>query len=327
MNITVILCTYNRFESLKRALQSVAQSAMPPSIEWEVLVVDNNSSDRTSAVVEEFIAEYPGRFRYKFEPKPGKSHALNSGISSTSRGILAFMDDDVEVDPHWLDNLTRPFANNDWAGTGGRILPEIGFVSPRWLETGTRYSLAPLAIFDLGSDAGELTEAPFGTNMAFRAEMFSKYGGFRTDLGPRPGSEIRNEDSDFGSRLLDRGERFWYVPSAVVYHSVSYARIQKSYFLRWWFDKARGDIRQDGVPKDARWFFMGVPISLFRRLLRWTFQWMLCPQSARRFSCKMKVWSAAGAIRECYRQSISPAPAAVPAPEHGLPSQKLQQRP
>ena len=80
MNITVILCTYNRCRTLEKALTSVAASALPLSIEWEVLVVDNNSRDQTRDVVEDFCTRYPGRFRYLFEPHQGKSYALNTGI-------------------------------------------------------------------------------------------------------------------------------------------------------------------------------------------------------------------------------------------------------
>jgi glycosyltransferase involved in cell wall biosynthesis len=267
-------------------------------------VVDNNSKDKTREVVEEFICRSPGRFRYLFEPHQGKSHALNSGIRAASGDILAFMDDDVEVDPNWLCNLSKALNDPTWSGAGGRILPEVGFLPPRWLDTSGRYALAPLAIFDLGSEAGELNEAPFGTNMAFRKEMFSKYGDFRTDLGPQPGSEIRNEDTEFGFRLLAKGERFWYEPSAVVYHSVSRGRIRPAYFLTWWYDKARADIKQDGVPQDTRWYLAGVPLYLFRRLCAWTVRWMCTINPVRRFSCKLNVWKTVGMMKECHRRSL-----------------------
>ncbi len=106
MNITVILCTYNRAETLSKALQSVAFSELPKSLEWEVLVVDNNSRDQTHDVVEGFCRQYPGRFRYLFEPQQGKSHALNSGIREARGDVLAFMDDDVTVEPAWWQNAS-----------------------------------------------------------------------------------------------------------------------------------------------------------------------------------------------------------------------------
>jgi glycosyltransferase involved in cell wall biosynthesis len=301
MKITVILCSYNRCQSLAKALESLALSTLPPFVEWDVLVVDNNSHDETRLVVEEYCQRFPQRFRYMFEPRQGKSHALNSGIREARADVLVFMDDDVEVDRNWLYNLTSSLKDSQWSGAGGRILPEAGFALPSWLETKDRYSLAPLAIFDLGTEPGELREAPFGTNMAFRMEMFSKYGNFRTDLGPQPGSEIRNEDTDFGSRLLAGGERLWYEPSAVVYHAVPQNRVQQSYFLAWWFDKARADIRQSGMPEGTSYHVAGVPIYLFRRLGAWTLRWIIAMNPGRRFSCKLKVWGIAGMIEECHR--------------------------
>ncbi|MGB6191195.1 MAG: glycosyltransferase [Terracidiphilus sp.] len=303
MNVTVILCTYNRAATLRKALESVAKSVVPESIDWEVLVVDNNSRDRTRETIEEFCALYPRRFRYLFEAAQGKSHALNSGIRATVAEILAFMDDDVEIDCYWLHTLTSVFSRGPWTGAGGRIRAEEGFVPPPWMETHGRYALAPLAFFDLGPDAGETKEAPFGTNMAFKRDVFKKYGGFRTDLGPQPGSEIRNEDTEFGERLLAAGERFWYEPSALVYHSVPRERIRKSYFLRWWFDKARAEVRQEGIPQRSRLYVAGVPLFLFRSLGAWTFRWMLSFNPGKRFSAKLNVWKIAGTMQECRRMS------------------------
>ena len=303
MDITVILCTYNRCDSLATALDSVAVSRLPPSVSWEVLVVDNNSTDRTHEVVERFASQHPGRFRYAFEPHPGKSHALNTAIHRTNASILAFMDDDVQVDPDWLCLLTRIFDDPQFAGAGGRILPASEFTPPAWLETSARYALAPLAMFDLGSAAGRLREPPFGTNMAFRREVFARYGDFRRDLGPQPGSEIRSEDTEFGMRLLQGGEHLWYEPAAVVHHSISRSRITRQYFLKWWFDKARGDIREHGIPPETRWYVAGIPLYLIRRLIAWTFRWLLAFGSGARFSAKLNLWMVVGAIKECRDQS------------------------
>jgi glycosyltransferase involved in cell wall biosynthesis len=302
MEISVILCTFNRCRTLGRALASVAASQIADAVSWEVLVVDNNSKDRTREVVEGFSQQYPNQFRYLFEPQQGKSHALNRGIREAEADVLVFMDDDVEVDSMWLDRLVRVMRDKRWSGCGGRILPEAGFVPPRWLETERHYALAPLALFDLGSEAGELKEPPFGTNMAFRKEMFSKYGGFRIDLGPQPGSQIRSEDTEFGARLLSGGERLWYEPSAVVYHPVTVERLQKKYFLAWWYDKARAEVREDGPPNNAKWTMAGIPSCLFRRLIGWSIRWICALNPGRRFSNKLNAWRVAGAMVECYRQ-------------------------
>jgi glycosyltransferase involved in cell wall biosynthesis len=305
MKMTVILCTYNRCESLAKALASAARLELPKSVDWEVLVVDNNSNDQTREVVEDFCRRYPGHFRYLFEPRQGKSHALNTGIREAHGDILAFIDDDVIVEPTWLQNLTAALHNGQWAGAGGRILPQQPFVPPGWIPLKDRYALAPLALFNPDLAAGPLAEPPFGTNMAFHRKVFEKHGGFRTDLGPGPGGghPQKSEDSEFGHRLIAAGERLRYEPSAVVYHAVPPSRLQKSYFLDWWFDKSHADIRAFGIPADTRWFIAGIPLYKFRRLAVWTLRWMIALDPRQRFGAKVRVWATVGEIEECCRLS------------------------
>src|SRR5712692_10838040 len=116
MKISVIVCTFNRCATLAKALESLAASTLERSVDWEVLVVDNNSSDQTREVVEHFRNHDPSRFTYLFEPQPGKSHALNAAIRHAKGEILAFMDDDVTVEPNWLQNLTAALHTGEWAG-------------------------------------------------------------------------------------------------------------------------------------------------------------------------------------------------------------------
>jgi glycosyltransferase involved in cell wall biosynthesis len=303
MKITVILCTYNRCQSLKKALESVAISILPTSIEWDVLVVDNNSNDLTRPEVEKFCQRYPGRFRYLFEKQPGKSFALNAGIREARGDVLAFMDDDVTVDPTWLQNLTAPLQDSQWAGSGGRIRPERDFSPPRWMLLEGDYSLgsALAAVFDLGGEPRELHRPPYGTNMAFRKSMFEKYGGFRTDMGPRPGSEIRGEDIEFGRRLMTAGERLYYAPSAIVYHAVPENRLRKEFFLAYWFAYGRTQVRERG----SRPGELGLPrYYLSSAVLGMNaMRWISTLHPGKRFFNKCQVWMAAGKLVENYWQS------------------------
>jgi glucosyl-dolichyl phosphate glucuronosyltransferase len=305
MKISAIICTFNRSESLAKTLNSLAASVVPETCEWEVLVVDNNSSDSTREVAESFCHKYPSHFRYIFEARQGKSCSLNTGIREARGDVLAFTDDDVTVDPAWLYNLTMHLGNGDWAGAAGRILPEERIAMPRWVPRNQEYALAPLVIFDPRLEAGPLQMTPFGANMAFQKRMFAQYGGFRTDLGPglARSDPQKSEDSEFGHRLLKAGERLRYEPLAVIYHSVPPSRVSKRYFLNWWFDKSRADIRAFGVPPETKWFVAGVPLYLLRRITIWTLRWILALEPSRRFSCKVKVWSRAGEIVETYRRS------------------------
>jgi len=307
MKITVILCTYNRCQTLANALDSVALTKFSDPVEWEVLVVDNNSNDQTRDVVEDYCRRYPSRFRYLFEGQQGKSCALNAGIRASDGDVIAFMDDDVTVDPMWLQNLTAPLQNGDWAGVGGRTLPAQPYSLPRWLAMEGPYEMGGIvaAVFDLGDKPGKLDRPPFGTNMAFQKKMFDRYGLFRTDLGPRPGSEIRNEDTDFGRRLMSAGERLRYEPSAIVYHPVLEHRIQKGYLLAWWFDYGRARVREWergpdiwGISRRCFTFFKLIGTVLPVSTLGWMAAWN--PQ--RRFYRKCWVWVTTGQILEIYRQ-------------------------
>jgi glycosyltransferase involved in cell wall biosynthesis len=303
MNTSVILCTYNRSSLLYRALESVAASTMPAGVQWEVLVVDNNSSDQTRAVVEEFCRNSPDRFRYLFEGRPGKSYALNTGIAAAQGNELAFMDDDVTVAPTWLQNLTAPLRADQCAGVGGPVFPQWTSAPPRWLSPQGWAVAGPLVYFDRGTQPRVLKESLVGTNMAFQRRVFEQYGSFRLDLGPAPGTEIRNEDSEFARRLLDGGEEFHYEPSAVVYHFIAPERLQQRYFLAWWFDKGRSEIRESWGRGETGWRVRGVPFQYFQRLVRWCFSWQTTIAPRRRFEHKLKVWFNAGLIVESYRSS------------------------
>jgi|SRR5208282_299961 glycosyltransferase involved in cell wall biosynthesis len=300
LNITVILCTYNRCQSLARALDSVAAQTFSESVEWEVLVVDNNSRDQTRDVAEDFCRRYPGRFRYLFEPRQGKSYALNAGIREARGDILAFLDDDVTVEPRWLQNLTSALHDGQWAGSGGRILPMRGFVPPRWLALDGPRSLAGalFAYWDPGDVPGELKDPPYGANMAFRKEMFDRHGHFRTDLGPFPDSKIGFEDTEFGRRLIAGGECLRYVPSAIVYHEIDEKRVRKGYFLAWWFDLGRGSVRETGKSLSIVEI-----LKILARILLTTPRWLLTVDHQRRFYRKCRIWYETGKIVEVYHQA------------------------
>ncbi|MGB7434374.1 MAG: glycosyltransferase, partial [Candidatus Acidiferrum sp.] len=310
MNVSLIICTYNRCESLLKTLESVAASVLPPSIEWEVVVVDNNSQDQTSAAVEEFSDRHPGRFRYLFEPTQGLSNARNAGILAAQGEVIAFTDDDVIVHPSWLLNLTRPLLERSWAGAGGRVLPFQGVVLPPWLSLSPPYDLGGrvAALFDQGGEPKELNLPPYGANMAFRREMFQKYGHFRRDLGRRPDSLIGGEETEFGTRLIAARERLFYEPSAIVYHPVPEERLTKDYLLSWSFDFGRALILQKGKRSPV----LGIPrhlVSLPNLILRLLpvkiLHWLMAVNPQRRFFCKCRVWQTAGEIAEVWRQNRS----------------------
>jgi glycosyltransferase involved in cell wall biosynthesis len=295
VKISVIVCSYNRCQRLSKALDSIAASTLPHTIEWEVLVVDNNSRDQTRDVVGEYCRLHPGRFRYLFEPQPGKSYALNAGIREARGDVLAFTDDDVTVECRWLQNLTAPLSDSQWAGVGGRIILQWPSSLPSWLAIDGRFARHGFPSFDHGHEAKELVWPPFGPNMAFRKSVFEKYGQFRTDLGPSPSREIpcTDEDTEFGRRLIYAGKHLRYEPTAVVYHPVSEAQINKKYLLAFRFDKGRAAARQ----------FRIAPTPLIFSLAARTLQWIISVKPAVRFCRRLAVWEKAGTLVELYPQS------------------------
>ncbi len=305
IDVTVIVCTYNRCQDLERGLESIAASKMPNTTTWEVLVVDNNSNDRTSEVVESFCRRYPGRFRYLFEGKQGKAYALNAGVANARGEVLAFVDDDVTMDSGWLRNLTGELQGREWVGAAGRILPATTFTPPPWLSW-THCGGILCGNFDLGNQPCELgpDHPPHGGNMAIRREMFERHGGYHLNLGPGP-KRVPNGDTEYGRRLMKAGERLRYEPLAVVYHPVPENRIRKEYFLSWWFDYGRASVIEQGDRPDV----LGIPrdyLSLAARIwdiLSMSLRRALAIRPTMRFFWKCMVWKQAGTMVELYHRS------------------------
>jgi len=302
-SITVIVCTYNRSQSLPNALASLAAQTVPEPIEWEVLVVDNNSTDHTHEVVEEYSRRYPGRFRYVSELQQGLSYARNSGIRNSRSKVLAFVDDDAIAEPDWLWNLTSALWEGECAGAGGQIVPFWTKPIPGWLSTDDPRTFGAFGRFEPGTGAGPLTRPPYGSNMAFRREVFQKYGVFRADLGRSGSNLLGREDVEFGNRLLAAGERLRYEPCAVIHHVVPESRLKKSFVMRWWFWYGRSEVADGGPPPNAGWHICGVPLYLFRRLARWTLQGIFTKGASRRLNCLLNVCYLAGTGVACYKWS------------------------
>jgi glucosyl-dolichyl phosphate glucuronosyltransferase len=304
MRVSVVLCTYNRSKSLQTALESVAASRMPNEVEWEVLVVDNNSKDNTREVAQEF-SRRDSRFRYLFETQQGLSNARNAGIRAAKGDVIAFVDDDVTVDPDWLQSLTAPLQDSRLAGAGGRIRAQEALELPKWLRLEGPFAMGGsiAALFDRGNQSRELCEPPYGTNMAYRKCMFAKYGYFRADLGRSSNNMIGKEDTEFGERLLRSDQHLWYAPSAVVFHPILPERLTKQYFLAWWFGCGQSMIRQLG-PQPGKW---GIPqyVLTSGMIAISALRWFRTVDPVERFFWKSWTWMYAGKAAENYRQSRS----------------------
>jgi len=239
VDATVLICTYNRANLLGETLDSLR--ATRTSLRWEVIVVDNNSTDATRETVASRIGEFPARLRYLFEPRQGKSNALNTGLEATDAAIVVFTDDDVRVSERWLDASCRPMLDDPAIGyTGGPVLPIWEQPRPSWLDS-TRTDLwGTLAILDYGADRfvfEERRRVPIGANMAVRRQLIDRIGGFDPALGRNGSSLLGQEQAEFFCRSRSVGARGVYVPEASVQHHVPARRLTREYFLRWWYWK------------------------------------------------------------------------------------------
>jgi glycosyltransferase involved in cell wall biosynthesis len=220
-------------------LNSIVGLSVPDHLEWEVIVVDNNSCDHTEELVRGFEKRGNTRLVYVKERRQGLSHARNRGVRQSRGRLVAFIDDDVIVEKSFVENIVKAFAQYDVQCIGGRILPVWETCKPKWLSDNLYYCLA---LLDYGELPLAISEPKlWGANLAFKVEAFEKYGLFDTKRGRLPGKLYAGEETHFLLKLLKNNQKVMYVPNVVVHHYVSKERMRKMYFRRWKFDQ--GELR------------------------------------------------------------------------------------
>ena len=265
IDATVIVCTYNRSASLQQTLRALAAQVVRDGIDWEVLVVDNNSRDDTRSVVEGFARTFP-RLRYGYEIRQGLSFARNHGIAAARGEILLFTDDDVQPEPDWVERILDGMVQHACDACGGYIAPIWEVQPPAWL---TERFYGFLAVRTERTDTYPVTrasEAPFGANMAFRRSVFDEVGPFDVTRGRKGAVLASGEDGELFERLLARGAKIMFFGQARVHHRVEGFRVTKRYFRRWRFQTSRNIAQSRGVAGSRR--VLGVPLYLFPQLAR-----------------------------------------------------------
>ncbi|WP_243370856.1 glycosyltransferase [Geotalea sp. SG265] len=240
MRASVIICTYNRSEFLKQSILSILVQDFTEN-EFEIVVVDNNSTDCTKQVVDQFI-ESNANVKYVLEPRQGLSFARNTGIDAARGEIVIFTDDDVLAGKEWLYNMMKVFDNLDVMGAGGPLRPVWLAPRPDWLPDEL---LEPLTISEFPSahEIGEFKwpHYPWGANMAFRKDIFAEVGKFATDLGRIGDRLLSNEELELYARIESSGKRIRFAPNAVIYHKVVPERLKKQWFYHRHYWQGRSD--------------------------------------------------------------------------------------
>jgi glycosyltransferase involved in cell wall biosynthesis len=320
LSATVLVCTYERADLLRTTLQSLHRLNTARS--WEILVVDNNSRDHTREVVHAFAHASHVPVQYVFEPRQGKSHALNTGLSHVRGDIVVFTDDDVQVAPHWLDRACEPLETEHALDyTGGPVRPLWGSPPPDWLDQ-TRADLwGTLAILDYGQESfifEERRRVPLGVNMAIRRSLVDRIGGFHPELGRRGRSLLGQEQAEFFARARARGVRGRYVPAMEVWHHVSPTRLTRQYFRTWWYWKGVSRARVEGMHRQTELgldltrvpHVASVPRYVWGQLPRGVLQWARAVLAGDRYAAMrhhMSLMFALGYVRGCWsRERLTP---------------------
>jgi len=237
VNVSVIVCTYNRCKVLERTLKTVAEQDVPAALSWEALVVDNRSTDDTAEVVRRFAEPHPV-IRYVREETQGLSHARNRGIREAEAELLCFVDDDVLLRPDYVASAYRAWQTGSWDIAGGRVLAQYEVVRPAWVDRlPARMLNGPFGLHDHG-EADQVTDpggelVPVGASMLIPRATIEKLGEFNPELG-RSGRNLRGgEDVDFYRRAQRAGMRMGYCGSCTLRHLVLADRLRRRYLLRW----------------------------------------------------------------------------------------------
>jgi glycosyltransferase involved in cell wall biosynthesis len=231
---SVVIPTYNRADELRNTIASLARIRCTDP--WEVIVVDNNCTDDTPAVVRAAAVTFPVPLKYVFEKVPGRSAALNSGIAHAGGEIIVTIDDDVRVEADYLDQTRTAFATLAGDFIGGRVHPLWRGERPSWLPAERTRHWAVIALLDEGPEPFEWTTMlPIGANMAFTRRAFEVTGPWNNNVGRKAGTLLGQEVRDWCIRAREKGLRGSYAPNVVVQHVIHADRLNKKYFRRWFY--------------------------------------------------------------------------------------------
>ena len=278
MSVTVAICTFNRAESLRRSLESLAAMRVPNGLAWELIIVNNHSTDHTDDVVEEYRDRLP--LRREFEPRHGLSNARNRAIDTAKGKYIVWTDDDVVVDAGWLAAYVEAFRRwPDAAVYGGRIKPRYEPPVPRWISESESVVGSAFAIRDFGNEVQPLSVAedriPFGANFAVRLAEQRVFR-YDPDFGLAPNRRRGFDEVDVVSRLLMSGAKGYWLPQAEVEHCIGRERQTILYIGNYYEGFGETCAFRDAAVTAAKPFWFGIPRRIWPRLVVWWVLYRFC---------------------------------------------------
>lgn len=244
IRISVVICTYNREKYIRKTLNSIAEQSLSYDA-FELVVVNNNSMDATTSLVEAFIRDNPQmQILFCNEPNQGLSFARNRGIAESQADVITFLDDDAIAPVDFLEKALELFyQTSDTLAIGGKIIPEFVDGKPNWYSS---FFWGVTGQFDPGHTAGHILywgKFPCGSNMTFHKKFFEKYGMFNTNLGRKGVVLIAGEEKELFSRVKEHADkrRVWYYPELLVYHMVDNTKLNAAYIKKFSYGFALGE--------------------------------------------------------------------------------------
>ncbi len=233
IKFTFITCTYNRDKYISQTLEAVCKQAFSP-LDYEIIVVDNNSTDSTADICEEFRLKYSDiQFRYFKEFNQGLSFALNKGIKEARGEYIIFVDDDETIIPEHLERLNKHLENFPNAELiASPVVPIYEEAQPKWMSHYTQRLIG--GYFNQGNQPRKLEAKNYpGTgHTIIRRELYEKFGYYNTELGRKGNSLIGAEDKDMFNRLKKNNIDCYYFPDIPIYHHIPSQKLTDQFFQK-----------------------------------------------------------------------------------------------
>ncbi|MFC1695077.1 glycosyltransferase [Pseudomonadota bacterium] len=245
--LSLIIPTRNRADFLEKAIRSLRSQTLSKN-RFELIVVDNGSTDHTSDLAQTLAREWPN-LRYFLEPEPGLHVGRHRGLAESTNELLVFADDDIQATPTWLEAIKEQFLDPDCAMVGGNNLPDFQGPVPDWLESLWQrpmfggQAITQLSVLSLPAGVREINPYfVFGCNFSVRKSVVLEAGGFHPDGVPNELIRFRGDgESHISKHVADSGMKCIFDSRASVYHAVTEQRMSFEYFRRQAFNHGISD--------------------------------------------------------------------------------------